>query len=40
MRIMFRILDSTVRNEHDDSRVTGHHNLVDEDLEKDRPLVM
>jgi hypothetical protein len=37
MRSMFRILDSSVRNEHDDGRVIGHHNLADEDLEKDKP---
>ena len=37
IRNMFGILRSAVRNEHDDGRVVGHHNLADEDLEKNKP---
>ena len=40
MKSMFRDLGTVDRNVNDDGRVVGHHSVVDEDLEKDKPEVM
>lgn len=37
---LFRTLRIAERNSVDDGRVTGHHSIVDEELEKDNPEVM